>query len=424
MAPDKTPYAKHDFKGTFATVKRWQLHAGEQGCTPLDIPGLCVAMDKSPLPLPAPPPPSSAIAAKSLPTLAQGPTLVAAWNEMKGWVEAAAAKPLPPSSPSEGPVLVDAWNEVQAWSATAKLDAHGNPKVPPFDLYDMPAAMKLEGFSRAAKLNSRWLDGRYYVAPISWDEKGIEIEGIYDVDMVDATTVTLGWLLANRSIAGIYDDLIHTGIFNVPALEVLRYSKLPHFFASNPNYKGVINTLEYCGGDLQKLHRSFQFQKGTVGTFDTLSIENVLHAGMTDVTAALGTFALYAAIARAHVNVEVYNKYNAPQGSLRCIQRYVEITHIYIYAKDSYSFFDAPNVKHSQYLGHWNKYGVVIAATRKTIGTGLELKEKSVFHYIDNAKYREWRELHMRGGDFLVFSDLKLVKLDKPIQVKMDEVCV
>lgn len=31
---------------------------------------------------------------------------------------------------------------------------------------------------------------------------------------------------------------------------------------------------------------------------------------------------------------------------------------MYIYAKDSYSFTDAGNT--SQYLGHWNKTGVVI----------------------------------------------------------------
>jgi len=39
----------------------------------------------------------------------------------------------------------------------------------------------------------------------------------------------------------------------------------------------------------------------------------------------------------------------------------VKITHVYIYAKDSYSFNDNADGGTSQYLGHWNQHGVIIA---------------------------------------------------------------
>ncbi|MBZ4241698.1 DUF6402 family protein, partial [Mycobacterium tuberculosis] len=43
-----------------------------------------------------------------------------------------------------------------------------------------------------------------------------------------------------------------------------------------------------------------------------------------------------------------------------CFEPVLQITHVYVYIKDSYSFNDDSSSK-SQYLGHWNKNGMVLS---------------------------------------------------------------
>ena len=66
----------------------------------------------------------------------------------------------------------------------------------------------------------------------------------------------------------------------------------------------------------------------------------------TDLGGSLGNFSLYAAVARAKVHRADFQRST------------VTVTHVYVYAKDNYSFTGEPG-KPSQYLGHWNKTGVV-----------------------------------------------------------------
>ena len=71
----------------------------------------------------------------------------------------------------------------------------------------------------------------------------------------------------------------------------------------------------------------------------------------------------------------------------------VQIKKIGIYLRDSYDF------NGSQYLGYWNiekQYG------GKNFFRGTLVR---------NADFRRWREQQGRGGDYLVFSDLKVIQL-------------
>jgi hypothetical protein len=51
------------------------------------------------------------------------------------------------------------------------------------------------------------------------------------------------------------------------------------------------------------------------------------------------------------------------------------------------------------------------------------LAEKDVYYPVYNRHHRRWRELHKRGGDVLIMTEPKLVKLDRPIVLDMPEVC-
>jgi hypothetical protein len=133
---------------------------------------------------------------------------------------------------------------------------------------------------------------------------------------------------------------------------------------------------------------------------------------------------------------------------------------VWVYAKDSYSFQD-PGAS-SQYLGHWNKKGVIVlpmavaasvgmsatAAAIKpyskdaaklinalrvefwnedvslyAVDVGRSLAEKDVYVPIYNRHLRQWRDQHQRGGDLLIMTEPKLIKLQQPIVIDMPEVC-
>ena len=220
--------------------------------------------------------------------------------------------------------------------------------------------------------------------------------------------------------------------------------------------------MDHARSDWQALHADFQFQLETVGMLDTLTDS----LGMTDLTASMANFAFYAAVAKAHIKTSVYNRYNTPSGTQSCRKSTVEVTHVWVYAKDSYSFHDEG--ASSQYLGHWNKKGVIVlpAAVAASVGMkkiaeaadktteespgqkraldwlksqrvelgndelerypmdiGRFLAEKDVYYPVYNRHHRRWRELHKRGGDFLIMTEPKLVKLDRPFVLDMPEVC-
>ena len=341
--------------------------------------------------------------------------------------------------------------------AKENAQAQGKPaaQLPkPFDLYDIPSAMKAAGFAVSAKLSQRWLDGRAYTAYGSNDT-----EGRFDSDMIDLTTVSLNWLRDHAKIEARYQALLGK-LDTEPAQKVLQ-TIFSNYLANQSPGSHDLNTREKHQGDWQSVHAKFQFQLEPVSTLDTLTDT----LGMTDITTAMANFAFYAAVARAKITGTRYNRYNTPKGTQQCSQSTVQITHVWIYAKDSYSFHDEG--ASSQYLGHWNKNGVIVlpmavaasvgmkevaVATRGVytfefqtsiikwfnaqrielwndevlrlpMDIGRTWSEKDVYYPVRNIDYRNWRNQHQRGGDFLIMTEPKLIKLEKPITLNMPEVC-
>jgi hypothetical protein len=440
---NKLPFLRFDYKTPI--LRDWLLFEQEQGCTPVQG-GLCLQMEKSP---PALPQSVASAASKAAAAVAPSPA------------PAPPAPPAPPSPPKkDAAVAFLEWMIERGEKKQEKAQAQQNPPTrtlpKPFDLYDLPPAQRAAGFSVGAKLSQRWLDGRAYTA-YGPDGK----EGRYDSDMVDMTTVSLSWLRGYDKIEKRYQALLGK-LDTSTALKVLR----DNFAKYLNNYSGMsheLKTREHCQGDWQAVHADFQFQLETVGMLDTLTDT----LGMTDVTAALANFAFYAAVAKANVKTAIYNRYNTPSGTQNCRKSTVEVTHVWVYAKDSYSFHDEG--ASSQYLGHWNKNGVIVlpAAVAASVGMkkiadaarddkkenkfarqqildwlnsqrielwndevwrfpldiGRSWAEKEVYYSVRNSDHRRWREIHNRGGDFLIMTEPKLVKLDQPIVLDMPEMC-
>jgi hypothetical protein len=432
----RIPYYRLDFAGFFALQRAWKLFDKAEGCKPLKNPQAAILMERKPPPLPGEKPPEAKKAAPPKP-------------DTKGAANGAEAKKVAPHPSS----IAGANNEKAAQPLKVSNDqVKSNQAVeeckapPPFDMLDLPDAMEHMGFTVASKLSKRWFNGRKHEIPN-------DPQYIYPDDMVDTKIVSLDFVLKYPKARAKYEHLTSSGIYNDRAIKVIREkvgALLARKFIDNGiAYSGELDAFTHSGRDIQKLHNEFQFQREVVSNFDTLDWS----CGLTDLTASLANFAFCAAVAEARVYTEKY--YNYPKGAapVYCCQSQVEVTHIYVYARDSYSFTDKPGKKASQYLGHWNRNGVILvpAAVAADLATNYgkdvqwgngpytedgfdkpvdilkgmfgEMRKQDVYYPIRNSDYHKWREKFGRGGDFAIYTELKKVKLPKPIKLTLEEIC-
>ncbi|WP_254609685.1 DUF6402 family protein [Burkholderia lata] len=238
--------------------------------------------------------------------------------------------------------IADTFSRFKKW-----LDAPDPPKqpkpaekekeVPPFDIQQIPDAMRKEHMPVSAKLMERWFSGELNYSATPKDQQNeINQNGeLYPESMVDRTTIKLDWVLRHARAKIQYDNLINTAIYSPRAYEVLkdilgRYSS-----------RGGVSPWAVSGNDIRKLHKKFQFQRAAVErSFEQKALQAVRRfpeGGVPDdLTGALGAFNLYAAVARVTFDTE---------------NKSATVTHIVVYVRDGYSF-EGPADSRSQYLGH------------------------------------------------------------------------
>jgi hypothetical protein len=305
--------------------------------------------------------------------------------------------------------------------------------------------MEHMGFVVGAKLSRRWFNGRKH-------KLGSDPSYVYPPDMVDTKIVSMDFLLRYEKVRAKFDGLVRDRVYTKAAVDVLKEktSNLlgKKFIGTGATFSGELDTLAYCEGDIQKLHHEFRVQVVAVSSSDSLNGR----FGLTDLTASLANFNLAAAIANARVHTEKYYNYSRSVPTY-CCQFHVEVTHIYVYARDSYSFGDITGQKASQYLGHWNRNGVILVgpavvsdrANRYGFdiewgnapfepggfdrpvdtleGRFGEMRKKDVYYPVHNRDYSVWREKYNRGGDFVIFTMPVKIKLPKPIKFTTEEIC-
>ncbi|KVO15240.1 hypothetical protein WK47_25230 [Burkholderia ubonensis] len=392
--------------------RNWKCYSGSVGCVPIDTQQRISFDRRAPNEPPPPPPqPKTAGAAASQNSAAPAPSK-------------------PPAKPH---------------SSDKPQEAEQADKLPEFDLQDIPKAMDKMGWPVAAKLAREW-----FASPSHTYN-----DDLNSVQPIDDTAVTLEWVLKFRGASDRFNQLIRKAIYTPNAARAATKVLTPviekSFSSGQLNAAGIaIDTSPFLT-DLLQFHIAWGFQYQPVSSLDTLD-----GTAMTDLTGALANFNFYAAIGKATVAGERYYKYEG-KNKIFCLEPVAQITHVYVYIKDSYSFNDDSPSK-SQYLGHWNKSGMVLSyvaavndffrSSNLNVGNstieelrylpeGEEVKKpidkrtslfrkflaKDVYWPVHNKTYREWRATHNRGGDFMVYSKPKLIKLDKPITLKFDTVC-
>ena len=416
-AQRRLPFYRLDFA-------RWKLFDNADGCKPLDNPQAAILMDRRPPYLPG----EKALLAKQ------------AAEKRKAEQKAASKQPHPGVANVEKAALKAANEQAKDEQPVEKCKA-----PPPFDMLDLPDAMDKMGFTVAAKLARRWFNGRKHAIP-----RDKPASYVYPSDMIDTETVTLEFVLKYQKVKEKYDQLITGEIYTDNAIKALKQRMrdlmATPFLDGHRPYSGNIRTLAFCGGDIQKLDKVFRFQHMNISSFDTLN-----GRFLTDLTASLANFNLNIAIANANVVAEKYQRYPKEAPYVFCCQFHVEVTDIYVYANDSYSFADITSQKASQYLGHWNRNGVIlvleaVAADRANrYGIDIELgdtpvapslgpvdtlqgwfgqmRKQDVYYPVHNRDYSTWREKFNRGGDFMIFTKPMKIKLPKPIKFTTEEIC-
>ncbi|ATE59479.1 DUF6402 family protein [Thauera sinica] len=405
--------------------KQWQVRDGGLGCRPIETQAT-ISMDKDPPPLPED-------RNKPKPQLPAQPAAAETGKDNAKSPPAQSAPPPAAAAPA---------------AAQERLRDEACVTPPPFDMLDLPEGMEAMGFKYAAYCARRWFNGKVYALD--------DPTATHAPDFVDTDTFKLKWILGFGRVRQRHAHLLATNlkastpenIFNDRAREEL-LKQFQYFIDQQRNnyYYATLDTLAYCNNDKQAFHRQFQFQRVNVTTFDALDDYASL---VNDLTASLANFSFYAAVALAQVSTEQYNWYGPIW--YRCTRTRVEVTHIYVYARDSYAFNDDKTV--SQYLGHWNRHGVIIARDAaaseliskysdilahesgnepksylpplpahldKPVDIGRHLRKKEVFYPVRNRDFRHWRKLKGRGGDFAIFSSFERIKLPTPIVLDLGE---
>lgn len=421
--PNRVAYYEPENPGFFSRDRKWKKSV----CKPLNNPQARVLMDKAPDGWEPPP---------SVPKVE------------RPQVEAKAGKRPEVQAPD---------SRSAALSAKGSVEEGDDCRTPPsFDMLEIPDAMERMGFHIAAKLARRWFNGRKHVLPSNKTDP-------YPDDMVDTRTVTLDFTLKHSGAEAKLRTLLNKSIYSVEAInalkKIVRRIVEKRFIDESLAFTGIIDAWKLSRGDVQKFHKDNQFQYEKVSNLNTIDARG----GLTDLTASLGNFFYLAALASARVHSEKYYKYNGSVAEYCCESR-VEITHVYVYARDSYSFADKPGEIASQYLGHWNRYGVILVPSavaadiinhtgeksgnlrwgghpdvpslpfiydngfKKPVDIikgmfGRDLRRRDVYYPIYNSDYRGWSEKYNRGGDFVIYSDMRKISLPKVIQFTLKEIC-
>ncbi|MCP3021747.1 DUF6402 family protein [Cupriavidus basilensis] len=392
----------------------WGELAGDKGCTKLDVEAFMLSTAKPPPPLRDQP----LLFPKPLPIKREAKSIIEGFTEFREWLNTP-----PPPKPAPAPKVAE--------------KPKPKPKVKPFDIQDIPGAMDKLGWKYSAKIMRKWFAGEMnYSTNDEDDRKAINQHGqAYPPSMVDTTTFTLDWILSYQRAKEKYDELASYEKLTTPAawnklIEVLR--RFPNMrYSRDERYRGAapyfLHPWKLVGEDMRRFHENFQFQFVMVGSsWQEILAKGIQSSGITgtafpnDLEGALANFSLYAAINKVYYA-------RSTQTLARC-----EITEVAIYMRDTYTFYDRSDTKASQYLGHWNSTGMraVPAAElaarhgadwllRPIAGEG-RLTEGNVFYPVQNKDFRKWQAEHKQGGDLLLFSNRRVIKLDRPIVLEFE----
>ena len=266
-------------------------------------------------------------------------------------------------------------------------------RIQPFSLGAIPGVMRQQGWTVGARLMERWFS-RGVRAMTRAEKDGTDGPSDYD-DRI----VTMDWALRFNRVAATEQHLLSS--WNSGERSALSKNQLAKRFRawriSNPPPPGQ----PFRFGDLSRstnaIDRECQINRDVV--------ESSMFGPVDDFYAAIGKGALKLALSGIATPL--------PKNRWR-----LSVNQVGTYLRDTYDF------NCDQSLGVWSRSGFTrFDPFAYTIGVDPQLapegSENSNF-VVSNASFRGYRRHYHRGGDFVVFSDVRRRNLQNPIVVELD----
>lgn len=233
-------------------------------------------------------------------------------------------------------------------------------KPTPIDITKIPGVMDAKGWTHGAALMRRWFANPPAIKPA--------------YAAPDTTTITMDWVLGFTRAKEVYDSISKEKIY-----------------VNEPAQVEIGKLLKRLGKDKGGV---FDFSLPVTLLDPTFYINHRdvtdgVSESLDDIAAALANFDL-----RVVVGGMVIKEFGEGGVSHRSK---VTITDVGVYVADTFDF------EGWQPLGCWN---VCTNEVGKVSCGGGE--------YVSNADFRNWRTANGRGGDFLVYSDVKATRLGEP----------
>ncbi len=308
----------------------------------------------------------------------------------------------------------------KAKSSTSPV-ANKQGKVVPVEvpkLTDLPGYMDTRGWPISALLMRKWFAGPARAMTLD-EKKGKIPPEQYPAALVDTTSVTLEWVLGFARVKKLYDNFFSYNFsgaykFDSPKarLELLKSIKRANLFTNqNETF-----------GDLSKppiwQHKRWQFNYFKVDV-DPDDRFFVYMGELDDLFGALAGFGVY--VAAAGTVTPITKEVGAGKERKVLLTGYeVTIPQVLVYARDTYDFIG------DQYLGHWSKTGPKVEADYFTADKFERLKPSDYQLYyedgeikfpVGNWNFNDYRARHKKGGDLLIFTNGRKLRLNRPIRI-------
>jgi hypothetical protein len=393
-------------------VPLWSLKPEPAYCTPVDAEEFALQNERKPPKLRDQPPPPKAPPRPKAPVKPVIVSLFEAAERFQDWVNSPPA-PKPPPAPA--------------------APAIKKPRVKPFDLQDIPHAMRRIGWTKSAQVMDKWFEGPLnYATTNEGATKGINQYGDpFPPSMIDTTMFRMEWILEFPRAKEALNNLRDIAIYSDPAKRAI-IRTFRHQGKPTPYFR---DGWKICEGNINCLHRNFQFQFLRVDAnfpdkLLMMARGKALPNGifMDDLYGSLGAFSFNAAVGE--------HRFRVLRGDRVC----VEIQEVLLYMRDVFTFHDRDDAYvggliggGSQYLGHWNKTGfiLVLGAALASEATKWDwpmlpvardgaISDDDIYYPVRNKDYRNWQLKHRQGGDLILYSDIKRLKLSTPLVVEFD----
>lgn len=233
------------------------------------------------------------------------------------------------------------------------------------DITKIPGIMRKKQWNEGARIMEAWFARASAVKPAYSSPPHL---------------VTMEWALKFSAAKDAYNAVFNDRIWANEAArqEVRRWLQRQNLLNTSKNNFG---DLSKTGEQLENDYVNYKAVKGYLYYY----YDYYYYSGMNDLTATLGRFVFRVAIAGTVEPVANSSNYS------------VTVNEVGVYIRDTYDF------EGDQSLGYWDADDDSVSYLNPLSGD-----------HVTNESFRNWRSANNRGGDFLVYSDVKRTTLRTP----------